>query len=97
MKDMYAELSQQYSQPHILLSPHQHKGHCISCIPLQKNHSLHCLSSGIVIDATEVASLPNHLVDNGSAPGPSGWTGALLIPLLRDAVCCDGLARLLTL
>src|SRR4051794_7270157 len=44
------------------------------------------ISSGIVIDAAEVASLPHHLVDNGSSPGPSGWTGSLLVPLLRDPV-----------
>src|SRR4051794_24722565 len=34
-------------------------------------------------------------LDNGSAPGPSGWTGSMGKILLRDNTCKRGLAALL--
>ena len=33
-------------------------------------------------------------VANGAAPGPSGWTGEMLLPLLKDQTCTEGLAAL---
>jgi hypothetical protein len=35
--------------------------------------------------------------DDGAAPGPSGWTGDLIIPLLSSTRCLDPLAMLLML
>ncbi len=35
--------------------------------------------------------------DNGAAPGPSGWTGDLIQPLLNNSRCLDAIAMLLML
>jgi hypothetical protein len=51
----------------------------------------------ISISGDDLRSLPDTFFDNGSAPGPSGWTGALITPLLRYAQTANALALLFTL
>ena len=44
----------------------------------------------------DVAQYSRRFYDKGAAPGPSGWTGAMLIPLLDSVVCRRGLATVFT-
>ena len=49
------------------------------------------LSSG------DISKRSERFYDNGSAPGPSGWTGAMLRPLLVNDICRSGLALIFSL
>ena len=41
---------------------------------------------------SDISARPDRFYDNGAAPGPSGWTGAMLRPLLNNDTCRRGLA-----
>jgi hypothetical protein len=49
------------------------------------------------LSAGDVAKRRERFYDNGSAPGPSGWTGAMLRPLLENHVCRRGLALIFSM
>src|SRR4029078_1476952 len=44
----------------------------------------------------EMTKIITRQLANGSAPGPSGWTGELLRALVDDDVCVTGLASIVT-
>jgi hypothetical protein len=48
------------------------------------------------IDADQ--SFKKHIrnLANGAAPGPSGWTGEMILPLVDDPMCLQGIAALCT-
>ena len=48
----------------------------------------------ITVDNDLLRDLVRNRLKNGSAPGPSGWTGELLAPLVDDAECMASLAVL---
>jgi hypothetical protein len=50
----------------------------------------------IAMDTTELKRLIKSKIARGAAPGPSGWTGELLLPLIADDVCLKGLSALVT-
>jgi hypothetical protein len=45
----------------------------------------------------DVSRRPERFYDNGSTAGPSGWTGAMIRPLLQNTACRRGLALLFSL
>ena len=49
------------------------------------------------LNSKDVGKRPDRFYDNGSAPGPSGWTGAMLRPLLDSEICRKGLALIFSL
>jgi hypothetical protein len=49
------------------------------------------------LSSNDIAKRSERFYDNGSAPGPSGWTGAMLRPLLQSAICRAGLATVFSL
>ena len=49
------------------------------------------------LTANDVAKRRERFYDNGSAPGPSGWTGAMLRPLLENHTCRRGLATIFSM
>ena len=49
----------------------------------------------IDVDVSKLIKLIDTKLKNGSAPGPSGWTGELLGSLVGDSECCQGLAALM--
>ena len=48
------------------------------------------------VDSVALAKIISSKLKNGSAPGPSGWTGELVAPLIDDPECLDGLGALTT-
>jgi hypothetical protein len=50
----------------------------------------------IFLKEQDVARFSRRFFDKGAAPGPSGWTGAMIIPLLENQVCRRGLAIVFT-
>ena len=46
---------------------------------------------------SDISARPDRFYDNGAAPGPSGWTGAMLRPLLNNDTCRRGLATIFSL
>ena len=48
----------------------------------------------IHVDGIVLSALVSRKVANGSAPGPSGWTGELVKALVGDADCLAGLVTL---
>ena len=48
----------------------------------------------IAVNPSEMIKAIKKKVANGAAPGPSGWTGEMLLPLIRDQDCIEGLAAL---
>src|SRR3569623_2662923 len=46
------------------------------------------------VDYEVLAKIISKKLKNGSAPGPSGWTGELIDPLVDDPDCLDGLGVL---
>ena len=56
--------------------------------------------SGVVkssVSWKDLKEFPDRFFDNGSSPGPSGWTGALMLPLMRHKQSAKALAMFLTL
>jgi hypothetical protein len=49
----------------------------------------------IDVDMSKLVKLIDTKLKNGSAPGPSGWTGELLGTLVGDSECSQGLAVLI--
>ena len=49
------------------------------------------------LNSKDIGKRPDRFYDNGSAPGPSGWTGAMLRPLLDNETCRKGLALIFSL
>ena len=49
------------------------------------------------LSSNDIAKRSERFYDNGSAPGPSGWTGAMLRPLLQSDICRRGLALIFSL
>ena len=49
------------------------------------------------LSAKHIGARPDRFYDTGAAPGPSGWTGAMLRPLLHDESCRRGLATIFSL
>ena len=49
------------------------------------------------LSSNDIAKRSERFYDNGSAPGPSGWTGAMLRPLLHSSMCRKGLATVFSL
>jgi hypothetical protein len=49
------------------------------------------------LTSNDVAKRRERFYDNGSAPGPSGWTGAMLRPLLENEICRRGLATIFSM
>ena len=49
------------------------------------------------IKSSDISARPDRFYDNGAAPGPSGWTGAMLRPLLSNDSCRRGLATIFSL
>jgi hypothetical protein len=49
------------------------------------------------IKSSDISARPDRFYDNGAAPGPSGWTGAMLRPLLSNDTCRRGLATIFSL
>jgi hypothetical protein len=46
------------------------------------------------MDTAILKRLIKRNISRGAAPGPSGWTGELLLPLISDDTCLKGLAAL---
>ena len=46
---------------------------------------------------SDISARPDRFYDKGAAPGPSGWTGAMLRPLLHNENCRRGLAIIFSL
>ena len=42
------------------------------------------------LTSNDISKRPDRFYDNGSAPGPSGWTGSMLRPLLESQPCRQG-------
>ena len=61
-------------------------------LPPLDNLTKHTLVSG-----DNLCAHADRFYDNGSAPGPSGWTGAMLTPLISSPACRPGLALLFSL
>ena len=53
--------------------------------------------ASLFLKEQDVAQYSRRFFDKGAAPGPSGWTGAMLIPLLDNVVCRRGLAVVFSL
>jgi hypothetical protein len=49
----------------------------------------------VAVDEGVLARLVRKRLCNGAAPGPSGWTGELIAPLLRDEACARSLCILI--
>ncbi len=49
------------------------------------------------LSSNDISKRSERFYDNGSAPGPSGWTGAMLRPLLQHDICRRGLALVFSL
>ena len=45
----------------------------------------------VAVDTEALAKTISQRLKNGAAPGPSGWTGELIAPLVDDSECLDGL------
>lgn len=50
----------------------------------------------VAVDQHRLAELIRSRLKNGSSPGPSGWTGELVAPLVDDAECLSALALLVS-
>jgi hypothetical protein len=50
----------------------------------------------IFLKEQDVARFSRRFFDKGAAPRPSGWTGAMIVPLLDNQVCRRGLAIVFT-
>ena len=48
----------------------------------------------VAIDLEELKLVIKRKIARGAAAGPSGWTGELLLPLIRDKSCLEGLGAL---
>jgi hypothetical protein len=48
----------------------------------------------VAIDLDELQLIIKRKIALGAAAGPSGWTGELLLPLMRDKSCLEGLGAL---
>ena len=48
----------------------------------------------MAVDTEALAKTISQWLKNGAAPGPSGWTGELIAPLVDDPECLDGLGAL---
>ena len=48
----------------------------------------------MAVDTEALAKTISQRLKNGAAPGPSGWTGELIAPLVDDPECLDGLGAL---
>ena len=49
------------------------------------------------LTGNDISRKSDRFYDNGSSPGPSGWTGAMLRPLLHNETCRRGLALIFSL
>lgn len=49
----------------------------------------------IAVDSAALAVLVRKRLCNGSAPGPSGWCGELIAPIMRDVACARALGVLI--
>ncbi len=49
----------------------------------------------IAVDRADLAKLVKDRLSNGAAPGYSGWTGELVLALIDDEECLDGLSVLI--
>ena len=48
--------------------------------------------SSLFLKEQDVEQYSRRFYDKGALPGPSGWTGAMIIPLLDSVVCRKGLS-----
>ena len=48
----------------------------------------------ITVDLQALSKIITSRLQNGSAAGPSGWTGELVAPLVSDPECLEGIAAL---
>ena len=51
----------------------------------------------ITLNGNDIPRYRHEFTDDGAAPGPSGWTSDLILPLITDQRCQNGIAVLLML